>query len=64
MALELDVTDYAKLTEALNKILDKFKKVDILVNNAGITKDNLILRMGDAEWDAVISVNLKGTLIA
>ena len=61
LALELDVTDYAKLTEALNKILDKFKKVDILVNNAGITKDNLILRMGDAEWDAVISVNLKGT---
>jgi len=61
LALELDVTDYAKLTEALNKILDKFGKVDILVNNAGITKDNLILRMGDAEWDAVISVNLKGT---
>ena len=61
LALEMDVTDYAKLTEALNKILDKFGKVDILVNNAGITKDNLILRMGDAEWDAVISVNLKGT---
>ncbi len=61
LALELDVTDYAKLTQGINKILDKFKKVDILVNNAGITKDNLILRMGDAEWDAVISVNLKGT---
>jgi len=61
LALELDVTDYAKLTEALNKILDKFKKVDILVNNAGITKDNLLLRMGDAEWDAVLNVNLKGT---
>ncbi len=61
LALELDVTDYAKLTDAVNKILDKFGKVDILVNNAGITKDGLILRMGDAEWDAVISVNLKGT---
>jgi 3-oxoacyl-[acyl-carrier protein] reductase len=61
LALELDVTDYTKLTQGINKILDKFKKVDILVNNAGITKDNLILRMGDAEWDAVISVNLKGT---
>jgi len=61
LALELDVTDYAKLTQGINKILDKFKKVDILVNNAGITKDNLILRMGDAEWDAVIGVNLKGT---
>ncbi|MDD4980897.1 MAG: 3-oxoacyl-[acyl-carrier-protein] reductase [Candidatus Omnitrophica bacterium] len=61
MAIELDVTDSMKVTEAVNKILDKFGKVDILVNNAGITKDGLILRMGDTEWDAVISVNLKGT---
>jgi len=61
LALELDVTDYAKLTDSVNKILDKFKKVDILVNNAGITKDNLLLRMSDAEWDAVLNVNLKGT---
>ncbi len=60
LALELDVTDYAKLTDSVNKILDKFKKVDILVNNAGITKDNLLLRMSDAEWDAVLNVNLKG----
>ncbi|OQB16573.1 MAG: 3-oxoacyl-(acyl-carrier-protein) reductase FabG [Candidatus Omnitrophica bacterium ADurb.Bin205] len=45
----------------MNKILDKFGKVDILVNNAGITKDNLLLRMTQAEWDAVINVNLKGT---
>lgn len=61
LALELDVTDYTKLTQGINKILDKFGKVDILINNAGITKDNLILRMGDAEWDAVINVNLKGS---
>ena len=61
LALELDVTDYAKLTQGINKILDKFGKVDILVNNAGITKDNLLLRMSDAEWDAVLNVNLKGT---
>lgn len=61
MALELDVTDCAKVTQGINKILDKFGKVDILVNNAGITKDGLILRMGDAEWDSVLSVNLKGT---
>ena len=61
MALELDVTDYAKVEEGVNKILDKFGKVDILVNNAGITKDNLLLRMSQAEWDAVINVNLKGT---
>ena len=57
----MDVTNYAKVEEALNKILDKFGKVDILVNNAGITKDGLLLRMNEADWDAVIDVNLKGT---
>lgn len=61
LALELDITDYSKTQEAVNKILDKFIKVDILVNNAGITKDNLLLRMGEQEWDAVLNVNLKGT---
>ncbi|MDD5101861.1 MAG: 3-oxoacyl-[acyl-carrier-protein] reductase [Endomicrobiaceae bacterium] len=44
----------------VTKVLDKFQKIDILVNNAGITKDNLVLRMSEQEWDAVISVNLKG----
>jgi 3-oxoacyl-[acyl-carrier protein] reductase len=61
MAIELDVTAYPKVEEAVNKILDKFGKVDILVNNAGITKDGLLLRMSEADWDAVINVNLKGT---
>lgn len=57
------VGNVAKLEdcEALTKVsLDKFSKIDILVNNAGITKDNLILRMSEADWDAVIAVNLKG----
>ena len=58
---ELDVTNYSKVQNTLNKILDKFKKVDILVNNAGITRDNLILRMSEADWEAVIKVNLTGT---
>ena len=61
LAVELNVVDYLKVEETLNKILDKFAKVDILVNNAGITKDSLMLRMSDADWDAVINVNLKGT---
>jgi len=61
LALEMDVTNYEKVEEGVNKILDKFGKVDILVNNAGITKDNLLLRMSQMEWDAVINVNLKGT---
>ncbi|MCX5669622.1 MAG: 3-oxoacyl-[acyl-carrier-protein] reductase [Candidatus Omnitrophica bacterium] len=61
MALAMDVTNYDLVEEGINKILDKMGKVDILVNNAGITKDNLILRMSQADWDAVINVNLKGT---
>lgn len=61
LGLEMDVTDYTKVEEAMNKILDKFGRIDILINNAGITKDNLLLRMGQGEWDAVINVNLKGT---
>ena len=61
LALEMDVTNYTAVEEGINKILDKMGKVDILVNNAGITKDNLVLRMSGAEWDAVINVNLKGT---
>ncbi|MDR2426596.1 MAG: 3-oxoacyl-[acyl-carrier-protein] reductase [Endomicrobium sp.] len=57
------VGNVAKLEECENLVkssLDKFLKIDILVNNAGITKDNLVLRMTEAEWDAVIAVNLKG----
>lgn len=61
IALQLDVTSFAKAEEAINKILDKFTKIDILVNNAGITKDGLLLRMSEADWDAVMAVNLKGT---
>jgi len=60
LALAIDVTDFARVEEAVNKILDKFTKVDILVNNAGITKDNLMLRMSQQEWDTVLNVNLKG----
>ena len=44
----------------MNKIVDSMKRIDILVNNAGITRDTFILRMAEADWDAVIAVNLKG----
>jgi len=56
-----DVTRLEAVEEIVNKILDKYKCIDILINNAGITKDNLFLRMREAEWDAVLTVNLKGT---
>ncbi len=61
MADQIDVTAFSKVEEGINKILDKFGKVDILVNNAGITKDTLILRMSESDWDAVLNINLKGT---
>ena len=55
-----DVTELKIVQETVNKILDKHKTIDILVNNAGITRDNLLFRIEDAEWDEVIKVNLKG----
>ena len=58
---QVDVTKLNQVEESVNKILDNFQKLDILVNNAGITKDGLLLRMPEADWDAVINVNLKGT---
>lgn len=61
IALKLNVADTKEVEENVNKILDKFKKIDILVNNAGITKDGLIIRMKEEDWDAVLNVNLKGT---
>ncbi|MCD6134461.1 MAG: 3-oxoacyl-[acyl-carrier-protein] reductase [Candidatus Omnitrophica bacterium] len=56
----VDVTDLPKVEEAVNKIIDKFSRIDILVNNAGITRDNLILRLKEEDWDKVIAINLKG----
>jgi len=55
-----DVTNLENVNEIVNKILDKYKSIDILVNNAGITKDNLLLRMSESDWDDVININLKG----
>ena len=60
IAIASNVTKLSDCENLIAKTLDKFQKIDILVNNAGITKDNLVLRMSEQEWDAVISVNLKG----
>ena len=56
----VDVTKSDQVDGFVQKTLDKFKKIDILVNNAGITKDSLLVRMSEADWDAVLAVNLKG----
>ncbi len=56
----VDVTDFSQVEDAVKKVIDKHSRVDILVNNAGITKDNIILRLSEEEWDKVLAVNLKG----
>lgn len=56
-----DVTNSSQITDIFKQIYKRFKQIDILVNNAGITKDNLMMRMKEKDWDAVINVNLKGT---
>lgn len=58
-----NVTNKEACDAAVKATLDKFGKIDILVNNAGITKDGLMMRMSEADWDAVLSVNLKGAFL-
>jgi 3-oxoacyl-[acyl-carrier protein] reductase len=60
-AYKADVSNTAEVEAVVDKILDKFKRIDILVNNAGVTRDNLLIRMSEQEWDLVIAINLKGT---
>ena len=60
IAVAGNVAEFEECENLIKSSLDKFSKIDILVNNAGITKDNLVLRMSESEWDAVIAVNLKG----
>jgi 3-oxoacyl-[acyl-carrier protein] reductase len=55
-----DVSNLQNVQETINKILDKYKSIDILINNAGITKDNLLLRMSEQDWNDVIQINLGG----
>jgi 3-oxoacyl-[acyl-carrier protein] reductase len=57
--MRLDVTDGAAIEPAVTGIAQRFGEVAILVNNAGITRDNLLLRMKDEEWDAIMDTNLK-----
>jgi 3-oxoacyl-[acyl-carrier protein] reductase len=58
--IEFNVADAGQVQQAVDEILKESGRLDLLVNNAGITRDNLILRMKEEEWDAVLAVNLKG----
>jgi len=60
MAVKADVSKYEDVEILINQTIEKFGKIDIIVNNAGITRDNLIMRMSEQEWNLVIDINLKG----
>jgi 3-oxoacyl-[acyl-carrier protein] reductase len=62
-AVSANVSEAASVEAAVEQILKEAGRVDILVNNAGITKDGLVMRMSEADWDAVLDINLKGTFL-
>jgi 3-oxoacyl-[acyl-carrier protein] reductase len=63
MAMAVDVADAAQVDACVKAVLEKFGRIDIMVNNAGVTKDGLLMRMSDADWDLVVDTNLKGTFL-
>ena len=62
-AVELNVTDANGVQKTFDSVSKEFKLIDILVNNAGITRDGLLMRMKEADWDLVLSINLKGAFL-
>lgn len=54
-----DASDYQAAQELINGVVEEFGSLDILINNAGITKDNLLMRMSEEDWDAIMNINLK-----
>jgi len=63
LPVSCNVTDIQQINEMVNAVQEKFRKIDILVNNAGVTRDNLMMRMQEADWDLVLNVNLKGPFL-
>lgn len=61
LPLKMDVSNFTEVEEGIKKIVDKYGHLDILVNNAGVTRDGLLMRMQEQDWDLVLKINLKGT---
>lgn len=62
-AIKADISNSEDVTNMVKSVIDEFGTLDVLVNNAGITRDNLIMRMKEEDWDAVINTNLKGVFL-
>lgn len=63
LAVSADVSDAAQVEQLFNAALKAYARVDILINNAGITKDALLMRMKEEDWDEVLDINLKGAFL-
>ncbi len=63
VAVKVDVSDAAEVENAFYQVVKRFDKVDILINNAGITRDNLLYKMTENDWDTVMDVHLKGSFL-
>lgn len=61
IAIRADVSDGEQVQNMMKEVEEKFSTIDILVNNAGITRDTLLMKMKDEDWDQVMAINLKGT---
>ena len=62
-AIKIDVSNALNVQNVFDSILKKYKPVDIVVNNAGITRDGLLVRMKEVDWDLVLNINLKGSFL-
>ncbi len=60
LTIQADISDFNQAKELVDKAIEEFKTIDVLINNAGITKDNLLLKMSEDDFDMVINTNLKG----
>ena len=64
IAVQGDVTDAAAVESLIGQTLERFGRLDVLVNNAGVTRDGLLMRMKDEDWDMVIATNLRSVFLA
>ncbi len=63
MVVQADISQAAEVDRLVNTVIQEYGKIDILVNNAGIARDNLLMRMKEADWDTVMNINLKSVFL-